>query len=51
VIYQRYQDSFAEPPAEVLGNVVLGVRAALGRLEVEGHLVRRDLGGWERVCR
>jgi DNA processing protein len=25
------------------------VRAALGRLEAEGYLVRRDLGGWERV--
>ena len=25
------------------------VRAALGRLEAEGYLVRRDLGGWERA--
>jgi DNA processing protein len=25
------------------------VRAALGRLEAEGYVVRRDLGGWERV--
>jgi DNA processing protein len=24
-------------------------RAALGRLETEGYLVRRDLGGWERA--
>jgi len=24
-------------------------RAALGRLEAEGHLVRRDLGGWQRA--
>jgi DNA processing protein len=24
-------------------------RAALGRLEAEGYLVRRDLGGWERT--
>jgi hypothetical protein len=24
-------------------------RAALGRLEAEGWLVRRDLGGWERT--
>jgi DNA processing protein len=24
-------------------------RAALGRLEADGYLVRRDLGGWERV--
>jgi DNA processing protein len=26
-------------------------RAALGRLEIEGYLVRRDLGGWERTAR
>ena len=26
-------------------------RAALGRLEADGHLVRRDLGGWERAAR
>jgi len=25
-------------------------RAALGRLELDGHIVRRDLGGWERVA-
>jgi DNA-binding GntR family transcriptional regulator len=25
-------------------------RAALGRLEGEGYLVRRDLGGWERAA-
>jgi DNA processing protein len=25
------------------------VRAALGRLEAEGYLVRRDFGGWERT--
>ena len=25
-------------------------RAALGRLEAEGWLVRRDLGGWERAA-
>jgi DNA-binding IclR family transcriptional regulator len=24
-------------------------RAALGRLEAEGYVVRRDLGGWERA--
>ena len=40
VIYPRYQDSFAEPPAQVLGNVVLGVRAALRRLDEDpGSLV------------
>ncbi|HZN87544.1 MAG TPA: DNA-processing protein DprA [Thermoleophilaceae bacterium] len=26
-------------------------RAALGRLEFDGHLVRRDLDGWERAAR
>jgi DNA processing protein len=26
-------------------------RAALGRLELDGHLVRRDLGGWEPAAR
>jgi DNA processing protein len=25
-------------------------RAALGRLEAEGHVVRRDLEGWERAA-
>jgi acetyl esterase/lipase len=40
VVYPRYQDSFAEPPAQVLGNVVLGVRAALARLDEDpGSLV------------
>jgi len=40
VIYPRYQDSVAEPPAQVLGNVVLGVRAALRRLDEDpGSLV------------
>jgi DNA processing protein len=28
---------------------VAATRAALGRLESEGYLVRRDLGGWERA--
>jgi acetyl esterase/lipase len=40
VIYPRYQDSFAEPPAQVLGNVVIGVRLALERLDEDpGSLV------------
>jgi DNA processing protein len=30
---------------------VAETRAALGRLEADGYLVRRDLGGWERVAR
>jgi DNA processing protein len=33
-----------------LGLAAAGVRAALGRLEAEGYLVRRDLGGWERAA-
>jgi acetyl esterase/lipase len=44
VIYPRYQDSFLEPPAQALGNVLAGVRLALGRvrerprtLVVAGH--------------
>ncbi len=40
VVYPRYQDSFAEPPAQVLGNVVVGVRLALERLDEDpGSLV------------
>ena len=40
VIYPRYQDSVLEPPPQVLGNVVLGLRRALGRIEEEpGSLV------------
>ena len=44
VIYPRYQDSFVEPPPQVLGNVLAGVREALahidedpGSLVVAGH--------------
>jgi DNA processing protein len=35
--------------AVATGMPVAEVRAALGRLEAEGYLVRRDLGGWERA--
>ena len=31
------------------GRGVAETRAALGRLEADGYLVRRDLGGWERA--
>jgi DNA processing protein len=31
------------------GATVAEARAAIGHLESEGYLVRRDLGGWERV--
>jgi DNA processing protein len=34
--------------AQRTGRGAREVRAALGRLEVDGHLVRRALGGWER---
>jgi DNA processing protein len=33
--------------ARELGRTAGETRAALGRLEAEGYLVRRDLGGWE----
>jgi DNA processing protein len=37
-----------EEVARVTGRTVAETRAALGRLEANGFLVRRDLGGWER---
>jgi DNA processing protein len=36
--------------AREIGLNASDVRAALGRLEAEGWLVRRDLGGWERAA-
>lgn len=40
VIYPRYQDSVVEPPAQVLGNALAGVRLALRRVDEEpGSLV------------
>ena len=40
MIYPRYQDSVLEPPPQVLGNVLAGVRAALKRVdEKPGSLV------------
>jgi DNA processing protein len=35
--------------AEATGLTTAEARAALGRLEAEGWLVRRDVGGWERA--
>jgi acetyl esterase/lipase len=35
VVYPRYQDSFAEPPAQVLGNALVGVRTALAGLDAD----------------
>ncbi len=40
VIYPRYQDSFVDQPAEVLGNALAGMRLALRRIDEEpGSLV------------
>jgi DNA processing protein len=44
---ERHQ-SVAAIAAET-GTTVAQARAALGRLEADGYLVRRDLGGWERA--
>jgi DNA processing protein len=38
-----------ETVARALGLSVSETRAALGRLEADGYLVRRDIGGWERA--
>lgn len=35
VVYPRYQDSIAEPPPQVLGNVLVGVREALGGIDAD----------------
>jgi DNA processing protein len=40
-----------EAIARATGRSAGDVRAALGRLEADGHVVRRDLGGWERTAR
>jgi predicted Rossmann fold nucleotide-binding protein DprA/Smf involved in DNA uptake len=40
-----------EAVARATGLTASETRAALGRLEAEGYLVRRDLGGWERAAR
>jgi DNA processing protein len=39
-----------ETVARATGLTLAETRAALGRLEAEGYLVRRDLGGWERTA-
>ena len=35
VVFPRYQDSFAEPPTQVLGNALVGVRTALEHSDVD----------------
>lgn len=39
-----------EAIARATGRSAAQTRAALGRLEADGYLVRRDLGGWERAA-
>jgi DNA processing protein len=39
-----------EAVARDTGRSVAETRAALGRLEADGYIVRRDLGGWERAA-
>jgi DNA processing protein len=51
VIEAAEATSSVEAIADAAGATTAEVRAALGRLEVEGHLVRRALGGWERAAR
>jgi DNA processing protein len=43
--------SSVEAIATAAGATTAEVRAALGRLEMDGHLVRRAFGGWERAAR
>jgi DNA processing protein len=43
--------SSVEAIATAAGATTAEVRAALGRLEMDGHLVRRAFGGWERTAR
>jgi DNA processing protein len=40
-----------EAVASTVDRPIAETRAALGRLEIDGHLIRRDLGGWERTAR
>jgi DNA processing protein len=40
-----------ESVAVAIGRPTSEIRAALGRLEIDGYIVRRDLGGWERTAR
>ncbi len=42
--------SSVEAISAATGRPTSDVRAALGRLEADGYLVRRDLGGWERTA-
>jgi DNA processing protein len=50
VLAEVEQSTSVEAVADATGLSVADVRAALGRLETDGYLVRRDLGGWERAA-
>ncbi len=51
VLEAAEQSSSIDAIAERTGRSAAQVRSALGTLEVDGHLVRRALGGWERRAR
>jgi DNA processing protein len=51
VIEAAEVSSSVEAIANAAGATTAEVRAALGRLELDGHLVRRAFGGWERTAR
>jgi DNA processing protein len=50
VLEAAERSSSVEAIAAASGLTTARTRAALGRLEAEGFLVRRDLGGWERAA-
>ena len=50
VLGEVERSASVEAVADATGLSVANVRAALGRLETDGYLVRRDLGGWERAA-
>jgi DNA processing protein len=49
VLHAAERHTLVAAIAAEVGTTVGRARGALGRLESEGYLVRRDLGGWERV--
>ncbi|HKQ43604.1 MAG TPA: DNA-processing protein DprA [Pseudonocardia sp.] len=49
VLHAAERHTLVAAIAADVGTTVGRARAALGRLESEGYLVRRDLGGWERA--
>jgi DNA processing protein len=49
VLHAAERHEWVSAIAADAGTSVAAARAALGRLESDGYLVRRDLGGWERA--